>query len=155
MRPFTRRTAPAPDTVLTAAALPRGETVLASGRAGDGTWLLGTRRRLVLVALGVEAAVTSLPWEEVEDAGWDREDSRLRVTAIGAYAAPRPSWSFDLEDPDRLLQLVRERVTASVVLQRREVRSAPFKRSNFTWRLKSFVFSFLRHYYWGFLRSPH
>ena len=63
MRPFTRRAAPAPDAVLAAAALPRGETVLASGRAGDGTWLLGTRRRLVLVALGVEgveAAVTSL-----------------------------------------------------------------------------------------------
>ncbi|MCW2818561.1 MAG: hypothetical protein JWR42_1348 [Marmoricola sp.] len=116
MRPFTRRPAPAPDAVLVAADLPRGEAVLASGRAGDGTWLLGTRRRLVLVG---DAEVVSLPWEEVEDAAWEREDSRLRITAIGTYAAPRPSWSFDLEDPDRLLQLVRERVTASVVLQRR------------------------------------
>ncbi|MCW2866294.1 MAG: hypothetical protein JWR20_482 [Marmoricola sp.] len=117
MRPFARRSSPVPDPVLAAADLPRGEPVLAAGVATDGTWLLGTRRRLVLV--DPTAGATSLPWEEVEDAAWERDDSRLRVTAIGSFASPRPAWSFELEDPERLLQLVRERVTASVVLQRR------------------------------------
>ncbi|GAB3656786.1 hypothetical protein GCM10027596_11400 [Nocardioides korecus] len=119
MRLVPRRPSPVPAAVLAVADLPRGEQVLASGLAGDGTWLLGTRRRLLLVGADAGAPVTALPWEEVEDAAWDREAARLRVTAIGAYAAPRPTWSFDLEDPERLLQLVRERVTASVVLQRR------------------------------------
>ena len=119
MRLVPRRASPVPAGVLAVADLPRGEPVLASAVAADGTWLLGTRRRLVLVGAGGDSPVTALPWEEVEDAAWDREASRLRVTAIGAYAAPRPSWSFDLEEPERLLQLVRERVTASVVLQRR------------------------------------
>ena len=127
MRLTRRHPSPVPASVLTAAGLPRAEQVLASGQADDGTWLLGTRRRLVLVGPGAgsgvdtdtDTPVTDLPWEELEDAAWDREASRLRLTAIGAYAAPRPSWAFALQDPERLLQLVRERVTASVVLQRR------------------------------------
>ena len=59
------------------------------------------------------------PWEEVEDAAWDQEARRLRVTGVGAYGEPRPSYAFEMEDPALLLQLVRERVTASIVLQRR------------------------------------
>ncbi len=61
---------------------------------------------------------TTIPWEQVEDAAWDQEAGRLRVSEVGEYGAPRPTHSFEMEEPPRLLQLVRERVTASIVLQR-------------------------------------
>ena len=111
-----RRGGGVPAEVLDRADLPRGERVLASARAADGTWLLGTRRSLVLVR---ESGVERLAWEEVEDAAWEKDDLRLRITGVGEYGRPRPSYDFEMGDPARLLQLIRERVTASIVLQRR------------------------------------
>ena len=58
-----------------------------------------------------------LLWERLEDAAWDQDADRLTVTEVGAYGRPRPAYAFDLADPGLLLQLVRERVTASIVLQ--------------------------------------
>jgi hypothetical protein len=105
-----------PADVLDRAGVPRGDKVLASAEAADGSWLLGTRRSLVLV---LASGVVTLPWEEVEDAAWNQDAERLRVIAVGVYGEPRPSYTFDMEDPALLLQLLRERVTASIVLQRR------------------------------------
>ena len=95
---------------------------LASAEAVDGTWLVGTRDALFVVR-EVTASPTDdrrIPWEQVEGADWDREGSRLRVTEVGRYGEPRPSYVFTLPEvePAGLLQLIRERVTASVVLQR-------------------------------------
>jgi hypothetical protein len=90
--------------------------VLAHAHSADDTWLLGTRRRLLLVS---PDAVHGLAWERVEDAAWDTDGSRLRITGIGEYGEPRPSYTFQMDDPALLLQLLRERVTASIVLQRR------------------------------------
>jgi hypothetical protein len=42
----------------------------------------------------------------------------LRVTEVGTWGERRPQHRFTIEEPGRLLELVRERVTASVVLQR-------------------------------------
>ena len=105
-----------PADVLARVGLPRGEKALAFAQAADGSWLLGTRRSLVLV---LTDDVVHLPWEEVEDAAWNKDDGRLRITGVGQYGEPRPSYAFTMEDPALLLQLVRERVTASIVLQRR------------------------------------
>ena len=91
--------------------------MLAWAEARDGTWLLGTRRRLALVPPG-ESDVRAIPWEQVEDAAWDTEASRLRISEVGEFGQVRPSYSFEMEEPARLLQLVRERVTASILLQR-------------------------------------
>ncbi len=113
---LSRRGGGVPAEVRTRAALPSAEKVLAHTEARDGTWVLGTRRQVVLVQDG---RVVHLPWERVEDAEWDRETSRLRVTGIGEFGRPRPSYEVEVEDPRHLLQLVRERVTASIVLQRR------------------------------------
>ncbi|MGO4256823.1 hypothetical protein [Marmoricola sp. RAF53] len=104
-----------PVVVVESAGLPRGEKVLAHGQDGD-RWLLGTRVALVLVQPG--QPVVRLPWEQVQAADWDQEAESLRVTEVGEYGRPRASYVFTLDDPDLLLQLVRERVTASVVLQR-------------------------------------
>lgn len=117
MRPFLRRRAGVPAEVLAAASLPPGERVLAHAPTRDGRHLLGTRRRLVIV----DAEPVPIPWERVEDAGWDSEEAVLRVTEIGEYGTPRPTHVLPLEDQALFLQLVRERVSASVVLQRRVV----------------------------------
>ena len=123
MRLFERRAGAIPDGVLTRSGLPRGEKVLASAVAADGTWLLGTRTRLVVVPVAEPDAVVepvgTIPWEQVEDATWDQDARRLQLNEIGEYGEQRPAHSFTMDDPALLLQLVRERVTASIVLQRR------------------------------------
>jgi hypothetical protein len=59
-----------------------------------------------------------IPWEQVEAADWDRASETLRVTEVGTWGEERPAHSLVLTEPALLLQLVRERVTATVVLQR-------------------------------------
>ena len=88
-----------------------GEKVLAWCRTTDGAVVAGTRDALHLPDARV-------PWELVEAADWDRDTSVLRVVEVGAWGEQRPEHTFTLDDPRRLLQLVRERVTASVVYQR-------------------------------------
>ncbi len=120
MKLFDRRGG-VPAEVLERADLPRGEKLLAAAPAADGSWVIGTRRLLVLVPAPSPVATGQtrlIPWEQVEDAAWDQESSRLTVTEIGSYGEQRPAYSFEVDDPGLLLQLVRERVTASIVLQR-------------------------------------
>ncbi|MGZ4428416.1 MAG: hypothetical protein ACXVXC_12325 [Nocardioidaceae bacterium] len=92
---------------------------LAGTVARDGSWLVGTREALFLVPPTGDAV--RIPWEQVERADWDREAERLRVLEVGEFGHRRPEHVFAIEHPGPLLELVRERVTASVVLQRRVV----------------------------------
>ena len=119
MRGFRRGEPGPPAMVLSAADLPRGERLLAHAQdrssAGD-RWLLGTRRALVLVSAGVEPV--RIPWEQVQAADWDNEAETLVLSEVGEFGRERQRWTFSFENPARLLQLIRERVTASVVLQR-------------------------------------
>ena len=91
--------------------LARGESVLAWAEAADGTVVAGSRDALYLGGV-------RLPWERVEAADWDRDEDRLRVSEVGTWGESRAEHTFTFEEPGRLLELVRERVTASVVLQR-------------------------------------
>ena len=93
-----------------------GEKVLAGTRSTDGSWLLGTRDALLVVT---PDAHTRIPWEHVERADWDGDENRLLVSEVGEFGRPRPEHVFAVAEPGLLLELVRERVTASVVLQRR------------------------------------
>jgi hypothetical protein len=93
----------------------RGEKVLASAAAADGTVLAGTRDAFYVVAAG---EVRRVPWEQVEAAGWDRDTDTFRLSEVGTWGEQRPVHTAVLEEPGRLLELVHERVTASVVLQR-------------------------------------
>lgn len=115
--------------MLRRATLPRAVAARVGARPlafvqAEGTWLVGTRTELVLVHPGPAepgpATETRIPWERVEGADWNRDESLLRVTEVGEYGQPRPSYVFRLPEtePALLLQLIRERVTASVVLQR-------------------------------------
>jgi hypothetical protein len=94
-----------------------GERVLAWAESTAGHTVAGTRDALY-VASSVERVETRLPWEQVEAADWDRDSSVLRVSEVGSWGEQRVVHAFTIEEPGRLLELVRERVTASVVLQR-------------------------------------
>jgi|SRR5690625_2214838 len=95
-------------------ALESGERVLASGRSQDDTWYVGTDRRLYIAA----DEVIRLPWERVERASWDRDSSELVVEEVAEYGQGHPRHTAFFDDPRRLLELLRERVTASVLLTR-------------------------------------
>lgn len=102
-----------PDAVRTAA-VARGEKVLAGAvaeRNGVEVVLVGTRDALYV-------GDQRLPWESVERADWDQDYGVLTVAEVGTWGAPRPVHEVSLTEPGRLLELVRERVTASIVLQR-------------------------------------
>lgn len=121
-RPRLRRGLRVPARVRGAAGLARGEKVLAGCPSEDGRWLLGTRDAFVVVPDpdGPAAGeLLRLPWERVERAEWSQDEWTLRVLEVGTFGEPRPEHRFSLEDPGLLLELVHERVTASVVLQRR------------------------------------
>ncbi|NYE37861.1 hypothetical protein F4692_002994 [Nocardioides cavernae] len=96
-------------------AVGRGERVLASATAGDGAVLAGTRDAFYLVR---DDETRRVPWEQVEAAGWDRDTDTFRLSEVGSWGEERPVHTATLADPGRLLELVHERVTASIVLQR-------------------------------------
>ena len=104
MRTFRRGTPP-PVEVGT------GESVLAWAAATDGTVLAGTRD-----AVYVDGR--RLPWERVEAADWDRDTELFRLSEVGSWGEQRIEHVLTVAEPGRFLELVRERVTASVVLQR-------------------------------------
>jgi len=92
-----------------------GERLLAWATADSGAVVGGTRDALYFT--GPTTGVR-IPWEQVEAADWDKDTTVLRVTEVGTWGERRPQHRFTIEEPGRLLELVRERVTASVVLQR-------------------------------------
>jgi hypothetical protein len=93
----------------------RGEKVLAVATAAGGTVLAGTRDAFYVV---VDGETRRVPWEQVEAAHWDRDTDLFTLSEVGAWGEQRPVHNVALADPGRLLELVRERVTASIVLQR-------------------------------------
>ncbi len=93
-----------------------GERLLAWAAATDGRVVGGTRDAFYLTD-PVGGASTRIAWEQVEAADWDGETGTLRVSEVGTWGAQRPEHQVTLENSRRLLQLVRERVSASVVFQ--------------------------------------
>ena len=88
-----------------------GEKLLAWTESAAGDVVGGTRDALYVPSGRV-------PWEQVEAADWNKETSVLRVSEVGTWGEPRPAYELTMTEPGRLLELVRERITASVVLQR-------------------------------------
>lgn len=93
-----------------------GERVLAWCRSVDGGVVAGTRD--ALYAVGADGGTSRVPWEQVEAADWDADTEVLRVSLVGTWGEQRVELALCLTEPDRLLAMVRERVTASIVLQR-------------------------------------
>ncbi len=87
-----------------------GERLLAWAETTDGVVIGGTRDAFY--------APERVPWEQVEAADWDRDTTTLRLSEVGSWGSARPEHLYDVAEPGRLVQLIRERVTASVVYQR-------------------------------------
>ena len=110
---FLRRGPGLPDHV---ARVVRGK-VLAAAEAEDGTWLVATRDAWSPVA--PDGAADAIPWERVHRADWDQDTATLRVERVEDYGAPVSPRSWTVPEPGPLVDVLRERVTASVVMQRR------------------------------------
>ncbi|MGL5809150.1 MAG: hypothetical protein ACRCYQ_04310 [Nocardioides sp.] len=95
-------------------ALPRGERLLAWASLPGGH--IGGTREALYLSRGEE--VIRLPWQRVHSAVWDPETDVLRVDEVGEWGADRPVHELRVSHPSRLLPMVRERVTASILLQR-------------------------------------
>lgn len=91
-----------------------GERLLAWATGAAGT-VGGTRDALYVPG---DPGPRRVAWESVASAEWDADESALRVTELAPWGEPQPVHLLALDDPTRLLQLVRERVTASIVVQR-------------------------------------
>ncbi len=107
----TPRRAPRPDIKVGV-----GERLLAWAATESGH-VAGTRDALYLASM-VDSVETRIPWEQVQAADWDPETSIFRVAEVGVWGEPRPVHNITITEPRRLLELVRERVTASILLQR-------------------------------------
>jgi hypothetical protein len=59
-----------------------------------------------------------LPWERIDRAAWDREGDRLEVVEVAEFGQPQPRHLHQIDEPGRLLELLHERVTASVLITR-------------------------------------
>ncbi len=104
-----------PRDVVATLPLAPGERVLAASPDLQGHWQVGTERSLHLT---VDGGWLSLPWQRVERATWDRDTERLVVIEVADFGQPQPRHVVALDEPGRLLELIHERVTASVVLAR-------------------------------------
>lgn len=103
-----------PDSVASALSLHHGERMLAWASDADGRWYVGTNLALHLPSSD-QTAYQRLGWEDVQRADWDQESERLTVVEVADWGDPEPASTFELAEPGRLLELIRERVTNSVV----------------------------------------
>ena len=97
---------------------PRERVLAAAVDSGD-RWWVGTDRALHHPApadASTEAAYACLPWQRIDKAEWDREAEVLRLTRTAPFGEPMPVTVVHLPDPGQLLPLLRERVTASIVV---------------------------------------
>ena len=91
--------------------LHRREPLLAVARLVDGSWVAATPRALVLPGRRVD-------WSTVAHAEWSDERSQLRVDQLRTSDAEAETHRLVLDEPGRLPEVVRDRVTSSIVASR-------------------------------------
>lgn len=89
------------------------ERVLAVARSADGKWYAGTS--LALYLPGSSGGYRRLAWEQIERAEWSRDSDRLAVVEVASWGEREQVTVVQVEEPGRLLELIRERVTKSVL----------------------------------------
>lgn len=95
------------------AALPlqRRERLLTAARLTDGTWVAATQRALLLPGRRVE-------WTTITHAEWSDDGATMTVDELGTGGGDPVTSRLVLDEPGRLPEVVRERVTASIVASR-------------------------------------
>jgi hypothetical protein len=111
MRTWNRRSKLPADAVSTLVLEP-GERPLAWARGRDQQWYVGTDRALHFVGPGVSRRIG---WESVERVEWDGDEAVLAVVELFGWGEPQRATKVELAEAGLLLQLIRERVTKSVV----------------------------------------
>ena len=106
-----------PPDVASALALEPGERPLAWAIDRHGGWHVGTARALYLATdePGTGASYRRIGWEEIERADWQRDSDRLAVVEVAEWGEPERRTEIEVAEPGQLLELLRERVTKSVV----------------------------------------
>ena len=87
------------------------ERLLAVARLADGSWVAATPRALVLPGRRVD-------WSTVAHAEWSDERSQLRVDQLPTADGEAETHLLVLDEPGRLPEVVRDRVTSSIVASR-------------------------------------
>ncbi|MFI6679076.1 hypothetical protein [Kribbella sp. NPDC050470] len=93
------------------------EDILAAVQLADGHWVAGTRAAVYLPT-DTPGELRRVGWEAIERAGWDSEASVMHIYETTAFGTPLRATELKLDDPGRFGQLLRERVDASIVVQR-------------------------------------
>jgi hypothetical protein len=91
------------------------DDVLAAIQTRSGAWAAGSR---AAVYLPTDGGVRRVPWELVERAEWNSDESTFHLWETAAFGTAMPQTDLVADDPGRFGQLVRERISASVLLQR-------------------------------------
>ncbi|MFC0622779.1 hypothetical protein [Kribbella deserti] len=102
------------------------ESILSAIQLPDGRWLAGGRSALYLPSAPAADSdgasplydVRRIGWEKIERAEWDSEQSILHVWETTAFGTPLAGTHLPVEDLGKFGQLLRERVSASIVIQR-------------------------------------
>lgn len=103
--------------------------MLVTAPDAHGRWLAGSDRALYVPRAtpnvsgaarsaepaGADEGFDRLRWERIERAEWDQEAEVLRITEFAPFGERSPQRVLRFDRSERLLQLIRERVTASVV----------------------------------------
>lgn len=87
-----------------------GERLLATGSGPDGTASATTR--------GLSGPDGIVEWHQVESATWDGENDVLTIIEVADRPSNKRRHRFTLDKPGRLVDVVREQVTASVLVSR-------------------------------------
>jgi len=92
-----------------------GERVLAAASDEAGSWHVGTNAALHVAA---GDGWRRIPWERIDRARYDDDSDRLQVVEVADLGQPEPTHWLSLRQSRRLLELVRDRVTASILTSR-------------------------------------
>lgn len=93
------------------------EDILAAVQLTNGRWAAGTRTAVYLPSDSTDAD-RRVGWEKIERANWDSEASVLHIYETTDFGTPLRATELKVEDPGRFGQLLRERVDASIIVQR-------------------------------------
>lgn len=92
------------------------DDVLAAVQTRAGAWAAGTRSAVYLPADG--SRLRRVAWELVERAEWSSDESTFHLWETAGFGTPMRRTDLVVDEPGRFAQLVRERMSASVLLQR-------------------------------------
>jgi hypothetical protein len=101
-----------PTDVASALDLHPGERALAWANGPSGEWYVGTD---LAIHLPAQHGYRRLGWEDVERAEWHHDSDKLAIVEVADWGEPERTTVVEVTEPGRLLELLRERVTKSVV----------------------------------------